>query len=173
MRFRRYTLLTLSLLVILSQASVSNSQSDSISYRLAPKANKPNPTGALFRSALVPGWGQYYNRKYIKGTIIAAGESYLIYGIVTNWRASDKHRKNFEHTDDLTYKAAEFALYEKTRDKRNKRMWILAACTFYSMFDAYVDAQLADFKETDKAYEVYVTPSRDNGIMLAMTFKIK
>ena len=161
------------ILVVISLTSIGYAQSDSTLIQPAPKTKKINPTGALFRSAFVPGWGQYYNKRYIKGSIIAAGESYLIYGIVTNWRASNKHKKNFESTDDMAYKGSEFALYEKTRDKRNKRMWILAAVVFYSMFDAYVDAQLSDFSETDKAYEVYIEPSRNDGVMLTLNFKLR
>jgi hypothetical protein len=161
------------ILVVISLTSISYAQSDTTRIQPAPKTKKINPTGALFRSAFVPGWGQYYNKRYIKGTIIAAGESYLIYGIVTNWRASNKHKKNFENTDDITYKASEFALYEKTRDKRNKRMWILAAVVFYSMFDAYVDAQLSDFSETDKAYEVYLEPSSNDGVVLTLNLKLR
>jgi hypothetical protein len=137
------------------------------------KIHKPYPTGALLRSAVVPGWGQYYNKKYIKGSVIAAAETYLIVGIVTNWRDASKHKKNFQGSDSLEYKASEFDKYEHNIDQRNIRMWLLAAGILYSMFDAYVDAQLWDFKQTDKSFEVYVAPSRNDGIYAGLNFKIK
>ena len=34
--------------------------------------NKYNPTGATIRSAIIPGWGQFYNKKYWKIPIVYA-----------------------------------------------------------------------------------------------------
>lgn len=43
---------------------------------LSPKddsvINKYNPTGATIRSAIIPGWGQFYNKKYWKIPIVYA-----------------------------------------------------------------------------------------------------
>lgn len=134
--------------------------------------DKRNPTGALLRSIVIPGWGQVYNGKYIKGAVIAGAEAYLINGIHNNWRDSDRFEKSFKNADDPVIKAREFARYEDFRDRRNLKMWILAATIFYSMFDAYVDAQLFDFNQRDKAYEVLVAPD-GNGIQLVLTLDIK
>jgi hypothetical protein len=41
------------------------------------------------------------------------------------------------------------------------------------MFDAYVDAQLSDFNQTDKAYQVYVAPAPNAGLQLVLNIKIK
>ena len=162
------------LVISLLFACTAYAQSDSTAHAdTTLKIHKPYPTGALLRSAFVPGWGQYYNKKYIKGSVIAGAETYLIVGIVTNWRDANKHQDNFQGSDSLAYKASEFAKFEHSRDQRNIRMWILAAGIFYSMFDAYVDAQLWDFKQTDKAFQVYVEPSRNDGIYAGLTFKIK
>jgi len=137
------------------------------------RVRKPNPTGALLRSALVPGWGQYYNKKYIKASVFAVGEWYLIYGIASDWRTSSRHEKNFKAATDISIKAAEFNEFEKYRDRRNVKMWIMTAAIFYSMWDAYVDAQLADFEETDKAYEVFLAPARGDGLMVGVNFSFR
>ncbi len=134
---------------------------------------KVNPTGALVRSAVLPGWGQFYNHRYIKGTIIAGGESYLIYGIYTYWKDANRHKTNFEQSSDPVYKASEFTKYSNSRDSRNLRLWIIAATIFYSMFDAYVDAQLSDFNQGDKSFQVFLAPAERDGIQLVMNFKIK
>ncbi len=136
----------------------------------APKG--PNPTGALLRSAFVPGWGQFYNRKYIKGSIIALGESYLIFGIYDNWRVANDYEKNFKGATDVAVKAREFDKFQNALDRRNLRMWILAAAAFYSMFDAYVDAHLATFNQRDKSYEVFLSP-KDDGLQLVLTLDFK
>lgn len=142
-------------------------QPDSVNIR------RTNPAGALLRSAFVPGWGQLYNRKYIKATVFGAGESWLAYGIYNDWKAADRHEKNFRSaSEDPEYQAAEFKKFESERDSRNLKMWILAMSIFYSMFDAYVDAQLSDFNQTDKSFEVYLGPGKDEDIEVSLTFNI-
>jgi hypothetical protein len=166
---RNICIIFVALILAMFIADISSGQNaDSLHIR------KANPRGALLRSAFVPGWGQYYNGKYIKGTIFAGGEGYLIYGIVKYWRDINRHRSNFEHSTDPVYQASEFALYNNARDKRNLRLWIISAAIFYSMFDAYVDAQLSDFHQTDKAYQVFLAPSpKNDGIQLGFNFKIR
>ncbi len=147
-----------------------------ISYGQRPDSlhvRKVNPTGALLRSAFVPGWGQFYNRKYIKATIFAGGEGYLIYGIAKYWRDANHHRSNFEHSSDYAFQSSEFDKYTTARDSRNLRLWLMAASIFYSMFDAYVDAQLSDFNQTDKAYQVFLSPAPSDGLQLVLNIKIK
>jgi hypothetical protein len=134
---------------------------------------RTNPTGALLRSAFVPGLGQLYNRKYIKAVIFAAGESWLAYGIYNDWKEADRHEKNFRSaTDDPIYQAKEFSEFEDARDRRNLKMWILAVTIFYSMFDAYVDAQLSDFDQPDKAFEVYLGPGENDDIRISLAVRI-
>ena len=138
------------------------------------KIRKVNPAGALLRSAFVPGWGQLYNRKYIKAVIFAGGQGWLAYGIYDDWKEANRHEKNFKGAvDDPLYQAAEFDRFESARDSRNLKMWIMAAAIFYSMFDAYVDAQLSDFEQTDKSFEVYIGPGEMNDFEISLTFHIK
>jgi hypothetical protein len=135
--------------------------------------HKVNATGALLRSAFVPGWGQFYNGKYVKAGIFAIGEAYLINGIYTDWRSADRHKSYFQSTTDPALKAREFNNFTNARDRRNLKMWILAASIFYSMFDAYVDAQLSDFNQRDRAYEVFLAPAPANGVQIVMAFNIR
>ncbi len=133
---------------------------------------KVNPTGALFRSIAIPGWGQFYNHKYIKAGAFMLGESYMIYGIATNWKYMNRHKKNFLTTTDPVYKNVEFNKFTDFRDKRNIRIWFLAITIFYSMFDAYVDAQLSDFDQKDKAFEAMVAPMSNDGVALTLNIRI-
>jgi len=160
------------ILLILAVASLYFSQNALPQTADSAHVRKTNPTGALLRSAFVPGLGQFYNRKYIKAAIFAGTESWLIYGIHHDWKMADRHEANFKQTSDPIYKASEFSEYEKARDSRNLKMWILAAAIFYSMFDAYVDGQLSDFEQRDKAYEVFIGPTENEGVQLVMKFDI-
>ncbi|GEM_PF-3469303 len=125
------------------------------------EGRKPWPTGALFRSALVPGWGQFYNKKYIKSIIYGGMEVYFVYKARKYWKQMDNHQANFLNSDDPIYKAEEFELYKDRRDSRNLFLWLTGLTVFISMFDAYVDAHMADFGQTDKVFEVHVAPKTD------------
>jgi len=138
------------------------------------ETQKTNPAGALFRSAFVPGWGQFYNKKYIKSVIVAGVEVYLINGVYTNWKDANRHKDNFESADDdPDYQALEFARYEDALDSRGGYSWFLAAAIFYSMFDAYVDAHLSNFDQEDKAFDVYIGPVNENELGITLTFNIR
>jgi hypothetical protein len=161
-------------IICLATVQLSRCQDANLSARAdSTKIRRTNPTGALLRSAFVPGWGQLYNRKYIKAVLFAAGESWLAYGIYNDWKETDRHERNFRSvTDDPIYRAREFSAFEDSRDRRNLKMWILAVAIFYSMFDAYVDAQLSDFDQPDKAFDVYLGPGREDDIRLNLAIKI-
>jgi len=126
--------------------------------------SKPWPTGALIRSAIIPGWGQLYNRKYIKYVIYSGLELFFVNEARKYWIKMDNNQRNFQNPAGMTsliggfrdcsptdyqfyqadpdYQAKEFYLYEKNRDIRNLNLWLTGLTLFISMFDAYVDAHL-------------------------------
>ena len=117
-----------------AQTSMTDStvtlQSDTL---VKESPQQKSPGGAVLRSLLVPGWGQFYNGQKIKAAIVCAGEVALI-GTAVYW---DRQASNAP--DDQTG-----FVY---RDYRNQALWFLAGTIVLSMLDAYVDAQLADFDE--------------------------
>jgi hypothetical protein len=90
-----------------------------------------SPTGAMLRSLAVPGWGQFYNEKPLKGIVFAGGQIGLIANAIiqNQWAQS------------ATTPAAK-AFY---RDNRGLSLWWLAGVMLYSVVDAYVDAHLYGF----------------------------
>ena len=40
--------------------------------------SKRSPKGAMIRSLILPGWGQIYNRKFIKALVFLGGETYFM-----------------------------------------------------------------------------------------------
>jgi len=93
-----------------------------------------NPTGAMLRSLAVPGWGQFYNGKWLKGILVAGAET----GLVANAIVLNQWAKGAGTEDEQFYYL----------DNRNLSFWILGAVILYSMADAYVDAALFDFDES-------------------------
>lgn len=90
-----------------------------------------NPAGAMIRSAVVPGWGQFYNGKWFKGIVIAGVEA----GLLTNAVVLHQYMQAAETQEERDF----------YWDNRNLSLWWLGASILYSMADAYVDAHLSDF----------------------------
>ncbi|CAN5465414.1 hypothetical protein BH11BAC1_BH11BAC1_20570 [soil metagenome] len=120
------------------------------------KANR----AALF-SAVLPGAGQIYNKKYWKPPIIYAGFIALGYAIEFNNRNYKIFRRAYQYrTDPDSTTIDEFVniypdanallvrkdYYRRTRDL----MWIISSGVYIlNIIDAYVDAQLSDFDISD------------------------
>lgn len=103
------------------------------------------PTTALFKSMLIPGWGQIGNRSYFKAAIVIGLEGWLISNAVHYRRtASDKFNQFLATDDSLTsQRDALYYEFEDQRSLRNKYYWFAGLTVFISMFDAYVDAHLS------------------------------
>lgn len=128
----------------------------------------PDPTRAVWMSALFPGLGQAYNRRWWKLPIVAAGFMGLAYG--TSWnngmladytRAyadimdNDPNTKSYmdffpstirEEDLDKTW-LTNILKSRKDYYRRNRDLCIISMVGVYllAMVDAYVDAQLAHF----------------------------
>jgi TM2 domain-containing membrane protein YozV len=129
-----------------------------LSGRIGLKEKK-NPTGALLRSLIFPGWGQFYNRKYSKAFLFFGGEAGLIAtAIHLNQQAVSTHG----------------TLQTSYRGNRNTANWFLLATIVFSMLDAYVDASLADFDESpDLSFVPLGALGNDaGGMMLQLKIKL-
>ncbi len=95
------------------------------------KLETKSPKGAMIRSLVFPGLGQFYNEQYIKAAIVLAGQGTLIgFSFYYNNRA----RESTTPLEKDFYK-----------DRRNLMYWWIGAATLFSMLDAYIDAHLYDF----------------------------
>jgi hypothetical protein len=151
---------------------------------LKEKGFPPNhsPRGALWRTAAVPGWGQYYNRQYYKIPFVYAGLVGLGFRIV---RANRRYRlfrraalfKNEldpreQYESEYREAARELTGRENAdvrpgqlrdvRDKfrRQRDLAILGTGLFYALtlLDAYVSAHLLTF-DVDDELAVRVHPT--------------
>lgn len=131
----------------------------------------PNPTKATWMSALFPGLGQIYNRRYWKLPIIVGG--YLGLAYATNWNNSmlrdytkayadllDNDPDTRSYMDLFSPNVKEESLdrgwlqnvlrSRKNYFRRNRDLCIIAMVGVYllAMVDAYVDASLSHFDIT-------------------------
>ena len=107
----------------------------------------PSPSGALFRSLIVPGWGQLANGKPVKAAIVASVEGALLAGMVYEKIQADDARERSREAD--TEEERQEAIGEKNRhlNRRDNYGWWSLAAVLYSIADAYVDAHLAGYDE--------------------------
>ena len=94
-----------------------------------------NPKTAFYLSA-VPGGGQLYNGKLLKGSLILALESFAIY----SWLENARIYRDYDTVDKPLPK-------NRYLEKRNKYAWWVIFIYFYSMIDAMVDAHLSPFDQ--------------------------
>ena len=85
---------------------------------------KTSPSGALFRSAVLPGWGQYYNsQKFKAGLFAGAGLGLVSAAVIQHQRAV-----NASMPEDRT---------SYTRS-RNRMLWYAGALWAVNMLDAFI-----------------------------------
>ena len=131
----------------------------------------PNPTRAVWMSALFPGLGQVYNRRYWKVPLVIGG--YLGLGYATSWNNgmltdyqtayrdimdNDPDTKSYMDFFPPTTSEADLDktrltnLLKSRKDfyRRNRDLCIIAMVGVYflAMVDAYVDASLSHFDIT-------------------------
>lgn len=141
----------------------------------------PDPTKAVWMSALFPGLGQLYNRRYWKLPIVIG--AYMGLGYATNWnntmlrdytRAysdimdSDPNTKSYMDFFEPTVKEEDLdkawltnlLRTRKNMYRRNRDLCIICMVGVYAiaMIDAYVDAQLAHF-DISRDLSVDVAPT--------------
>jgi hypothetical protein len=101
--------------------------------------------GALLRSVAVPGWGQYYNHKYVKSVVVFGAEMFFIVKTVHWWKKTEDQYNSIQQTDDKSQQDTRYNIYRSYRTSRDDYLWAVGLTVFLSMFDAYVDAHLAGF----------------------------
>ncbi len=88
-----------------------------------------SPTGAMLRSAVLPGWGQWYNEQYWKAPLAFSVNAFLVYQV---WH----YHQRWRDTGNRDF-----------QDRRNLFTWYLGLSYALTLVDAYVDAYLYKFDE--------------------------
>lgn len=100
-----------------------------------------SPWGAVLRSAIIPGWGQFYNESYLKIPVIWGLGFWLGY----EWKQYNDlyifYRNRYIQTSN------EFDRTNRTfyRDQRDLFTVYMVIAYIANLIDAYVDANLFDF----------------------------
>ncbi|HTA28314.1 MAG TPA: DUF5683 domain-containing protein [Bacteroidia bacterium] len=136
------------------------------------KVHPHSPAKAMLYSAVCPGLGQIYNRKYWKLPIVYVGLGVAAYFIITNQRYYNTYKDAFSNPNNQyygLYSPSELSsivdYYHKDRD-----LSIIIAAGIYllQIVDANVDAQLHGFNVTDDIslhFSPGLTPNPMSGTM--------
>ncbi len=105
-----------------------------------------SPWGAVLRSALVPGFGQYYNESYWKIPVFLGFFGYYLSGWIRN---NDNYITYRDLYTQSLIEGNENTRYQRLRDfyvdQRDKFAIYIGITYFLNLVDAYVDAHLFDF----------------------------
>ncbi|WP_339839934.1 DUF5683 domain-containing protein [uncultured Maribacter sp.] len=139
---------------------------DSVSFKKVKKEFNPlAPSKAAFYSAILPGMGQVYNRRYWKVPIVwgAIGGSIYMYNFNNNNYKRFRTafiRRQAGYIDDEFYDLNTGTLpsldtddleYQQNRFQSDRDLWLVAAIALYAfnIVDANVDAHLQQFNIDD------------------------
>jgi len=107
------------------------------------------PRFVMLRSLLVPGWGQFHNRAWLKSALVAGGEAALIVNLVRDGRLLDRIDAEVaaaRSAGDVEAENLAVERYNARLDRYVGRQWLLGGMLAYALMDAYVDAHFVNFK---------------------------
>lgn len=106
---------------------------------------KKSPWGATLRSAVIPGWGQFYNESYLKIPIVWGISGWMLYNYFDNDKNYKLYRDLYLTNIDNRYKNNR----EFYKDQRDLFAIYFFLAYVANLVDAYVDAHLFDFSVTE------------------------
>lgn len=117
-------------------------QTDSLSFTM-----QKSPSVAMLKSALIPGWGQFYTESYWKIPVIWGFLGYYVYGYI---RQNDKYNQfsslYLEALNNNSSVASNYKLIRNFyRDSRDSFIIYFGIAYLLNILDAYVNAHMFDF----------------------------
>lgn len=132
-----------------------------------------NPGRAALYSLILPGAGQYYNKRYWKIPLVygaLGGVGYLYWAANHTYQdAKTNYTDNIETSLANTY----FVIYQDAKKSREQALFAIIGVYLFNVFDAYIDRHLIDFDMSEdlsfklKPYEDQWSPL---GLTLAYSF---
>ncbi len=111
-----------------------------------------SPIGAVFRSAVLPGWGQLYNESYWKIPVVVGLGAFLVRGVIVEHGSFIDYRDLYAASITPANSSGDLRLKqfrELYRNNRDTYAWWFLVLYLVQVADAFVDAHLFDFDVGD------------------------
>ena len=127
--------------------SLTSNKNDTIKFIMQKSA-----TGAMLRSMILPGLGQYYNESYWKIPVIWGFLGYFAYKALDNNKLYNDYASLADRQTDPNLISKYKNIRDQARDIRDSYFVYMALTYLLNIVDSYVDAHLFDFdvSETGK-----------------------
>ena len=147
---------------------ISSEQSDTATVK------RLDPRKALFYSAVLPGLGQIYNRKYWKLPLVYGAFAGMMYGVTYYQKFYGKYKNELfivlsggkapsgKSEKDIRY------IIDKARRQRDKQLIYTGFVYLLQIVDAHVDAHLQEFK-INKEMKISWEPALNQNMMIGKT----
>jgi hypothetical protein len=154
-------LIYIAFFVFLSGAAFSQEKVDILVANDSVKSEEINPLApakAAFYSAILPGLGQAYNKKYWKIPLVYGALGTTLYFYSTNntkyheYRDAYKRRLAGYNDDEFQYLDDDRLIAAQRQFQRNRDLSLLLTAAFYvlNIVDANVDAHLKQFNVNER-----------------------
>jgi hypothetical protein len=175
------------LCLVLANCSFCQTSTDTLA-KPVKKTSKHSPKAATILSAVIPGAGQIYNRKYWKLPIIYSGLGGLGYVFLNAQQNYSYYQRNLKHeadADPATINESGFGITElqsekiRFRKQRDLLGFGLIAIYALNIIDANVDAHLKTFDVSDdlsliiKAKPIYTAASAGGVITAGLNISLR
>ena len=171
------SLLLFSLHASFAQETENNIDTEQQTSETAEQVKLVSPIGAMVRSAVVPGWGQFHSRSYFRGSLTALGIGGSIIGVFLAQQSFNNRYKAYEAMvwDGFSSETAILESYEYANQRYKLKTFFMytgIGIWLYSLIDSYVGANFynattliqsieQDARDIEKlGIEIGATPSR-------------
>jgi TolB-like protein len=126
---------------ILKSTSMELPASDflSVSSRLIPV--KRYAITATFRSMILPGWGQFYNNKPTKGSILLGSEIVSVSGSIISYILYKQSKDAYERANTRDIALEKYDEMERYSKMNWTFLGFMGVVWLYSVIDSYIDAR--------------------------------
>ena len=132
-----------------------------------------SPTGAIYRSIALPGWGQWYVERYWKAPLFFGATAFTITNVIYQHHQFTTKQQAFDNTTNPIEKSILLQQKENSRNQRDLFAFFTLLIYGVAAIDAYTDAHLFDFTVTENT-KISTTPylgfNNDIGLRFVVRF---
>jgi len=126
---------------ILQSASVEIPSNSFLSISSELVMIKKYPITAAFRSMIFPGWGQFYNDKPRKGSIILGSELLMAASTISSYVLYKQSKNAYDRSTQRDVASDNYSEMEKYAQINWVSLGVMGGIWLYAIVDSYIDAR--------------------------------